>query len=88
MENYSKFLENAQNLDILDMKTQRNLIKSNILSDTSLPKSKNLENNTTPQPVKPKSNDLLGYWKKHGVTQEKTTEETPIFVNFQFFLFF
>ena len=81
MENYSRFLENAQNLDILDMKTQKILIKSNFLCDATPTKNKNAENNA-PQPVKPKSNDLLGYWKKPGLQQEKTNEETPIFVYF------
>ena len=78
LENYSKFLENAQNLDILDMKTQKTLIKTHFLNDP--PKTKNQENNV-PQAPKPKSNDLLGYLKKAGAP-EKNNEETPIFVDF------
>ena len=79
MESYSNFLEKAQNLDILDRKTQKILLKSKFTSDFSIKnKNKTSENNMPPQ-SKPKSNDIRGYFKPAG-GKEKNIEETPIFV--------
>lgn len=76
---YSKFLENCQNLDLLERKIKNNMYKS---KNHIIPLAKN-NNNTKEIPKKIKSNDILGYLKMQGAngSKEKMNEE-PHFVKY------